>query len=80
MSSLQLRVQDVGWATKGVEVPHNRIALDLGEFLDWKLAFLLAGSVVVNLIGGKHGFGPEIGFDGVGPYLLGMDEACVGGL
>ena len=32
----------------------------------------------MNLFGGVHGVGPEIGFDGAGPYLLGMDEAYVG--
>ena len=59
---------------------HNRIALELGEFLDCNLAYLLAGSVVVNLIGAKHGVGPEIGFNVVRPSILGMDEACAGGL
>ena len=34
----------------------------------------------MNLIDGTHGVGREIGFDGVGTYLLGMDEACAGGL
>ena len=63
-----------------MEVPHYRIALELGEFLDWNLACLLAGNLVVNLIGGKHGVGPEVGFNGVGQSLLGMDEACTGGL
>ena len=77
---MQLIVQDVGWATKGVEVPHNRIALELGELLDWNLACILDGSVVVNLIDIKHGVGPEIGLDGVGPSLLGMDKASAGGL
>ena len=52
----------------------------LSTFLDWNLACILVGSVVANLIGGKHGVGPVIGFDGVGPSLLGMDEACAGGL
>ena len=54
-------------------MPHNRIALELGEFLDWNLACLLAGGLVVKLFCGKHGVGPEIVFDGVGSSILGVD-------
>ena len=63
-----------------MEEPHNCIALELGEFLDWNIACLLGRSVAVSLIGGKNGVGPEIGFDGVGPSRIFMYEACAGGL